>query len=59
MNTPISSQTTSSHTIHKPSQILAAALLGLIVLVVVGFSPLEVIHNATHDTRHSAGFPCH
>jgi len=25
----------------------------------VGFAPIEVIHNATHDTRHSTGFPCH
>ncbi|MCK5728309.1 MAG: CbtB-domain containing protein, partial [Methylococcales bacterium] len=21
--------------------------------------PIEVIHNAAHDTRHSSGFPCH
>lgn len=43
----------------KKSQILAAALLGLSILLVVGFAPIEVIHNATHDTRHSTGFPCH
>jgi cobalt transporter subunit CbtB len=24
-----------------------------------GFSHLELVHNAAHDTRHSAGFPCH
>jgi len=24
-----------------------------------GFSHLEAVHNAAHDTRHSAGFPCH
>jgi cobalt transporter subunit CbtB len=34
-------------------------LLGLGVLFVVGFSPLSVAHNAAHDTRHTAGFPCH
>ncbi|MCK4842790.1 MAG: CbtB-domain containing protein [Methylococcales bacterium] len=43
----------------KKSQILASALLGITVLMAVGFAPIEVIHNATHDTRHSTGFPCH
>jgi len=43
----------------KSRQILAAALLGMVVLMAVGFAPIEVIHNATHDTRHSTGFPCH
>jgi cobalt transporter subunit CbtB len=43
----------------KSRQILAAALLGMMVLMAVGFAPIEVIHNATHDTRHSTGFPCH
>ena len=35
-----------------------AAMLGVIVLAVVGFAPIEVVHNAAHDTRHAAGF-CH
>ncbi len=43
----------------KTVQILASAILGLIVLSAVGFASPEVIHNATHDARHSAGFPCH
>jgi len=43
----------------KPTQIILAAVLGMLVLLTVGFSPLDVIHNATHDTRHSSGFPCH
>jgi len=43
----------------KTKQVLAAMLLGVTVLMAVGFAPLEVIHNATHDTRHSTGFPCH
>jgi cobalt transporter subunit CbtB len=25
----------------------------------VGFSRIEVIHNAAHDVRHSNAFPCH
>lgn len=36
-----------------------AALLGLILLAGVGFSPLPAMHNATHDSRHALGFPCH
>ncbi|WP_419789743.1 CbtB domain-containing protein [Pseudomonas carnis] len=24
-----------------------------------GFSHIEAVHNAAHDTRHSAAFPCH
>jgi cobalt transporter subunit CbtB len=38
---------------------LGAALLGALIIWVVGFSHTEVIHNAAHDTRHSQGFPCH
>jgi len=38
---------------------LLAALLGGFVIWAVGFSPIDVAHNAAHDTRHSVGFPCH
>ncbi|WP_198243667.1 CbtB domain-containing protein [methane-oxidizing endosymbiont of Gigantopelta aegis] len=43
----------------KSIQLLAAALLGFSIFAITALSPIEVIHNATHDTRHSAGFPCH
>lgn len=43
----------------KYTQILAVALLGITLLSILGLAPLEVIHNATHDVRHSTGFPCH
>ena len=36
-----------------------AALLGGFLIWGVGFSPIDFVHNAAHDTRHSAGFPCH
>jgi cobalt transporter subunit CbtB len=36
-----------------------AALLGALLIWGVGFSPVEVVHNAAHDSRHSTGFPCH
>lgn len=38
---------------------LLAVMLGVMVLGLVGFAPIEVVHNAAHDTRHSTGFPCH
>lgn len=38
---------------------LIAAMLGLGLLFVAGFAESQVLHNATHDTRHSTGFPCH
>jgi cobalt transporter subunit CbtB len=36
-----------------------AALLGLVLVGGVGFSHIDVVHNAAHDYRHSMGFPCH
>jgi cobalt transporter subunit CbtB len=36
-----------------------AAFLGAVLIWGVGFSHIEVLHNAAHDTRHSTGFPCH
>lgn len=35
------------------------AVLGLFIVGFVGFSHLDVVHNAAHDTRHSLAFPCH
>lgn len=40
-------------------QALLAAGLGLFLLAGVGFAHIEAVHNAAHDARHSAGFPCH
>jgi cobalt transporter subunit CbtB len=38
---------------------LLAILLGLLIVGVSGFSHLDIVHNASHDTRHSNAFPCH
>jgi cobalt transporter subunit CbtB len=38
---------------------LAVLGFGLVVLYCVGFSAPSAAHNATHDTRHANGFPCH
>ncbi len=38
---------------------IGAGLLGILLVYFAGFSPIEALHNAAHDTRHSAAFPCH
>ncbi|HKX00847.1 MAG TPA: CbtB domain-containing protein [Bryobacteraceae bacterium] len=38
---------------------LAVVLCGIVVVYLVGLSSLPQAHNATHDTRHASGFPCH
>ncbi|MBE0469076.1 MAG: CbtB-domain containing protein [Methyloprofundus sp.] len=43
----------------KHLQLFAAAVLGLVILFGVGFAPMDMAHNAAHDTRHSVAFPCH
>jgi cobalt transporter subunit CbtB len=40
-------------------QMAAALILGVVVLLGVGFAPMDAAHNAAHDTRHSFAFPCH
>lgn len=60
MSTGESATTRHEHTIDWANlwPALSAALLGLVILYGVGFAPLEA-HNAAHDARHSAAFPCH
>ncbi|PKO83018.1 MAG: cobalt transporter [Betaproteobacteria bacterium HGW-Betaproteobacteria-11] len=38
---------------------LLAAGLGLVLLYAAGFAEMPQLHNAAHDGRHSAAFPCH
>ncbi len=62
MTTQISSQRSNSAVsvaVSKRSQIIAAAILGLTIVFAVGMLPMDAVHNAAHDTRHSAAFPCH
>lgn len=37
----------------------SAAVLGAALVWFAGFSHIDAVHNAAHDTRHSAAFPCH
>ncbi|MFC0679766.1 CbtB domain-containing protein [Lysobacter korlensis] len=51
-----------SRTVVLAERIVSAALalgLGLVVLYGAAFSEMPEVHNAAHDGRHSAGFPCH
>lgn len=59
---------TVSHTDHISSSTtlgqrvaaaLLASILGASLVWFAGFSHIEAVHNAAHDTRHSAAFPCH
>ena len=38
---------------------MLAGALGLMLLYAAGFSEIAPLHNAAHDGRHSASFPCH
>lgn len=51
--------TTISTFISKPMQLVAALLLGMLILYVAGFVNTSAVHNVAHDMRHSQGFPCH
>nr|WP_298170832.1 CbtB-domain containing protein [uncultured Pseudomonas sp.] len=38
---------------------IGSCLLGATLIFFAGFAPMDVLHNAAHDARHSAAFPCH
>ena len=38
---------------------IGASILGACLVYFAGFSHIEAVHNAAHDTRHSSAFPCH
>jgi cobalt transporter subunit CbtB len=45
------------------SEVLKAAFvaftLGATLVFLTGFSHIDNVHNAAHDTRHAMSFPCH
>ena len=55
-------KTQAAASISASQRISVAALggiVGLFLIYGVGFAHPEAIHNAAHDTRHAASFPCH
>ncbi|MBX8537540.1 CbtB-domain containing protein [Pseudomonas cichorii] len=61
MSTISSSQssTTTSTQAQRLTTAISAAILGACLVYFAGFSHIAAVHNAAHDTRHSAAFPCH
>ncbi|MFV2060890.1 MAG: CbtB domain-containing protein [Gammaproteobacteria bacterium] len=58
------SNTVTSHSLSSLKTALTFAFVasfGLALIFTVGFAQGNgnVLHNAAHDTRHSAAFPCH
>lgn len=39
--------------------IAVAALIGVGLIFVAGFSTAAVLHDVGHDARHAVAFPCH
>ena len=57
MNTQTASAASTSQFTRWPA--LFALAFGILVVYGAGFSHPMAIHNATHDTRHAFGLPCH
>lgn len=55
----VASRPATSSLREKMIPALCAAGLGAVLLFGAGFASMEALHNAAHDSRHSAGFPCH
>lgn len=44
---------------HQLVPAISAIALGFALVLFIGFATVPEVHNAAHDTRHSAAFPCH
>jgi cobalt transporter subunit CbtB len=55
----VSSKSRSSIWQDKLLPALLIVFLAASLLFVTGFAETSVLHNAAHDGRHSASFPCH
>ena len=50
---------TTSTLTQRLTAAVCASILGACLVYFAGFSHIEAVHNAAHDTRHSSAFPCH
>lgn len=55
----ISKPARAASAVESKAASLMAILLGAFFIFMIGFSHIDVVHNAAHDTRHSSAFPCH
>ncbi len=45
--------------LQKTATFAVPVLLGLGLIALAGLAPAAGVHDALHDIRHVAGFPCH
>ncbi len=57
--TELTTAQASSHSATRFMPAFAAAIIGIGLLFAAGFANSQVLHNAAHDSRHAASFPCH
>ena len=57
--TNLATQTASVPRTNRALPALAALIFGLGLFLAAGFAWPSTLHNATHDTRHALGLPCH
>jgi cobalt transporter subunit CbtB len=57
MNASSTSVVATSQFAKWPS--LLALAFGILIVFGAGFANPTALHNATHDTRHAFGLPCH
>jgi cobalt transporter subunit CbtB len=55
----ISSQAPAVSLSQRAGVAAIGGILGVFLLIGVGFANPDVIHNASHDARHANAFPCH
>ena len=58
-DTILSSQQKASQATAKKLPAILAMTFGLFILMGVGFSHIDAVHNVAHDVRHAFAFPCH
>jgi cobalt transporter subunit CbtB len=56
---PLTAQPVSGLSATRVSACAFAFILGLGIVLLTGFSHVDAVHNAAHDTRHALAFPCH
>jgi cobalt transporter subunit CbtB len=59
INADKSTASTTTTLSQRLTAAVCASILGASLVYFAGFSHIEAVHNAAHDTRHSAAFPCH
>jgi cobalt transporter subunit CbtB len=62
MNTQAKTLSSQAPTVSLSQRAGIAAIggiLGVFLLIGVGFANPDIIHNAAHDARHANAFPCH